>query len=279
MTLLSTNITTAEFEEILTCYPALIRDISDSKARTTKGDSLEDLDEFRFKIAPAKYNRKKDGKDDDAHILPLEKVDVLKLVTWKLKHGTFRPKLMQLAASNSEKDITRTTSEAYQTYRGDHSNAFKAVKLLTSLKGIGPATASLLLSVHAPADVVFFGDEVYQWICCGGQKKSIKYNLKEYQDLLTRSRTLAERLRVDASDVEKVGFVIMRGSSTLTQQHIHSFDPAKENMASDLKMHEMGEGITPSPPLPKKSKRSASRTRPAESASTTSKRLRRDKKS
>lgn len=135
------------------------------------------------------------------------------------KHGTFRPNLLKLAESNTEDEIKTVTQAAFETYKQDKFEVTKAINKLTTLKGIGPATASLLLSVHDAAGVVFFGDEVFQWICCDGKKAAIKYNMKEYADLVSKSRKLITRLGVDARDVEKVGFVLMKeaGGATTTE--------------------------------------------------------------
>jgi len=117
---------------------------------------------------------------------------------------------LKLAESNSEDDIKKVTLEAFETYKNGGFNVTKAINKLTTLRGIGPATASLLLSVHDAAKVVFFGDEVFQWICHDGKKVPIKYNLKEYEELVSSSRKIIDRLAVDARNVEKVGFVLVR---------------------------------------------------------------------
>ena len=123
---------------------------------------------------------------------------------------------MKLAESNTEDDIKKTTHEAFELYKHDNFEVTKAINKLATLKGIGPATASLLLSIHDAAKVVFFGDEVFQWICCDGKKSAIKYNMKEYENLISESRKLIARLGIDARDVEKVGFVLMREAAGLT---------------------------------------------------------------
>jgi hypothetical protein len=79
-----------------------------------------------------------------------------------------------------------------------------------TLKGIGPATASLLLSVHDCARVPFFSDELYQWIVHDGKKVTIKYNMKEYEELVAGIEKLIDRLGVDARDAEKVAFVLVK---------------------------------------------------------------------
>ena len=88
-----------------------------------------------------------------------------------------------------------------------------AIRTMSLLSGVGPATASLLLSVHDPDNVIFFSDEAYRWLVCGGKEQSIKYNLKEYEQLEVRARELMERLGVGAREVERTAFVIMRGGA------------------------------------------------------------------
>ena len=78
------------------------------------------------------------------------------------KHGTFRPALLALVRSNPSSQIESTTRRAFSTL--DPISPLPALKILTELKGIGPATASLLLSVFDPEAVVFFSDEVFRWL-------------------------------------------------------------------------------------------------------------------
>lgn len=92
-------------------------------------------------------------------------------------------------------------------------NTIASMKTLALLSGIGPATASLLLSVHDPDGVLFFSDEAYRWLCCGGKESPIKYNWKEYAELEQNSDELMSRLKLGARDVERLAFVIMRGGT------------------------------------------------------------------
>lgn len=116
---------------------------------------------------------------------------------------------MKLVSSNDPDFVRQTVKEASESYRRK-ADVAAAISILTKLKGIGPATASLLLAVLDPERVVFFADEAFYWLCCDGRKESIKYNTKEYQALTERTRELCKRLEVKAVDVEKVAFVIMR---------------------------------------------------------------------
>lgn len=145
--------------------------------------------------------------------------DVVLLVEWKLRHGKFRPTLMGLATSNSAALARKTIAAAIQAYRraaepSDAGSVAAALKELTKLRGIGPATASLLLSVHDPDRVIFFSDEAFYWLCGGGggggRFGSIKYNNKEYDALRKRAGELVKRLGVSATDVEKVAYVLFK---------------------------------------------------------------------
>lgn len=116
---------------------------------------------------------------------------------------------MNLVSSNSSKLATDTVRDAVMSYRKD-GNVAAALTILTKLKGIGPATASLLLSVHDPTRVIFFSDEAFYWMCCSGKKAPIKYNAKEYQALRSKAKELADRLDVSATDIEKVAYVVLK---------------------------------------------------------------------
>ena len=84
----------------------------------------------------------------------------------------------------------------------------EALDSLATLTGVGPATATLLLSVHDPVGVPFFQDELYHWLC--GTETKLKYTMKEYGGLFEKVRELRSRLgnAVTAEEVEKVGFVV-----------------------------------------------------------------------
>lgn len=118
---------------------------------------------------------------------------------------------MNLVSSNGPKLASDTVREALGMYRADGTVA-PALGILTRLKGIGPATASLLLTVHDPTRVIFFSDEAFYWLCCSGKKAPIKYNAKEYQALCSRAQDLSKKLDVSATDIEKVAYVLMKQS-------------------------------------------------------------------
>lgn len=119
---------------------------------------------------------------------------------------------MNLFKSNPTDLIKSTTQEAFTSIEDD-KDAMKALKTLTKLRGIGPATASLLLSVYSPEEVPFFSDELFRWTHWDspgktGWLRSIKYNVTEYKEILASIEELTKRLGVKAVDAEKVAYVL-----------------------------------------------------------------------
>jgi hypothetical protein len=116
---------------------------------------------------------------------------------------------MGLVSSNSPEAAEKTVKDAMTLY-AEKGDVDQTINVLTKLKGVGPATASLLLTVHDPTHVIFFSDEAFYWLCCEGKKSPIKYTAKEYEQLRLRADELSERLGVSATDIEKVSYVLIR---------------------------------------------------------------------
>lgn len=120
---------------------------------------------------------------------------------------------------NVEQSVQEVTEEGFKAFSNSSDSAKTSLNVLTKLKGIGPAAASLLLSVYAPDRAPFFSDELFRWCFyeAGTRKgwdREIKYNLKEYLQLFEKVQDLRERLLaeyeydVSAVDVEKVAYVL-----------------------------------------------------------------------
>ncbi|KAI4685160.1 hypothetical protein J4E81_008973 [Alternaria sp. BMP 2799] len=206
------TITLGAFKDVLSRYPAMVP------------EKLRDLDAQRYDII-----RKAVAAQDESE-KHLTKKQVVTLVEWKLKHGTFRPALLGLVQSNTPEAVEKTTKKAYAALwksKSSHPDAIPALKILVGLKGVGPATASLLLSVLRPVEIPFFSDELFRWsvwddeIGSGkdgkGWQRKIKYNVKEYEMMLDRVHELRKRLRrgfgqrdplARAIDVERVAWVL-----------------------------------------------------------------------
>ena len=85
------------------------------------------------------------------------------------------------------------------------------LELLTKpLKGIGPATGSLILAIHDPENVIFFSDEAYRWLVKGGEKPKILYKTSEFEELFSKAKELQNRLKVSPIDIEKVAYVLVK---------------------------------------------------------------------
>ncbi|KAF2153030.1 hypothetical protein K461DRAFT_212473, partial [Myriangium duriaei CBS 260.36] len=176
-------------------------------------DKLKSLDQKRLHDVPALLSERR--KTNDAH---LTKDEVLTLVDWKLSHGTFRPRLRALVASNPS--ISSATREAFALLSPpsapSSSSIDAALARLTKLSGVGPATASLLLSTFAPDSVPFMGDEVVRWLAWGAEGRGregpwgrkLKYDVKEYRALVPQVREVAERLGRGVREVECVAWVL-----------------------------------------------------------------------
>ena len=130
-------------------------------------------------------------------------------------HGKFRPSLKGLVQQNSEEFVEATTSEGFSA-----ESWLDSLNTLVKLKGIGPATAALLLSTNNPEEHPFFSDELFRWAFWSDAPGSrwdrkIKYSLKEYRDLLARVDELRDRIGKSALEAEKVAYVLGKRETSL----------------------------------------------------------------
>jgi hypothetical protein len=106
--------------------------------------------------------------------------------------------------------------------------------------------------VHDCARVPFFSDELYQWIVHDGKKTNIRYNIKEYEDLVTGTRKLLDRLSgFDARDIEKVAFVLMKEAGSDKSKPAAAEPNSNSTSTSTL--------AAPKAPAPAKEKKSHNR--------------------
>lgn len=137
------------------------------------------------------------------------------------KHGIFRPNLAKLIASNSPEDARETTLDGFAIYSKDNAHYGKAIIALSKLKGVGPATASLILSSYDPVQIPFFSDELFRYLHWSegkgnGWDRKINYTIKEYRDLYHKTQELRQRLgeesgdTVKAIDLEKMAYALAK---------------------------------------------------------------------
>ncbi|KAL7479368.1 hypothetical protein ACHAW6_005100 [Cyclotella cf. meneghiniana] len=167
----------------------------ESMLRAKGGTKLVQLDEMRNTIA-----REWKSVGDRACLTKDQLIEVI--IKWKFAKGKPRNALMPLLQSNSTKSVqdfsmraleyasvSRCTNESDASK--DNINAVSsAINELCNLKGVGPATASAILTMHRPDLFAFMDDEVIE--CLYEGKRG--YTLKIYQEINARCIEIAEEL-------------------------------------------------------------------------------------
>ena len=215
--------------------------------------ALAALDDLRYNTVPQTLaQRKSDGESF------LEKSELVSLVEWKLKHGKYRPNLAKLVSSNSLAAVREATKEAFQAYDEDSTAYAKAVSRIGNLKGVGPATASLILSCYDPVGIPFFSDELFRYLYweeakSGGWDRKIGYTLKEYRELYDRTQNLRERLKkesrktISALGVEKMAYALAK--VVQNSGVVYTTKAERDEQEEDIKAMK-----PPSPKRPKRTK-------------------------
>jgi hypothetical protein len=119
---------------------------------------------------------------------------------------------------NSEELVKETTIAGFSAESWNDS-----LNILTKLKGIGPATAALLLSTSNPEELPFFSDEIFRWAFWQNKTgdrwdRKIKYSLKEYRELKAKIDELRDRIGRGAIEIEKVAYVLGKREVDLVGQ-------------------------------------------------------------
>ncbi|KAG2736073.1 hypothetical protein G9P44_000163 [Scheffersomyces stipitis] len=185
-------------------YPAIITELSSQSTKKYRNDKLSfsDLTAWRNEELPQKLKSLYDDKKEAY----LTKDELRLLLDWKLANGKFRPTLPKLIDSNDANDIELITKDGLGIlldFVADKDASFwkevdeqdlqnyttvvkKSLKKLCELRGVGPATGSLILSLVtkiAPHFTPpFFSDESFLYYVVDSIRPGtkIKYNVKEY---------------------------------------------------------------------------------------------------
>jgi hypothetical protein len=164
---------------------------------------------------------------------------ILSKLTWYSSHGTFRPSLKGLVQQNSEEFVKETTIAGFSAEAESWNDS---MNILTKLKGIGPATAALLLSTSNPEELPFFSDEIFRWAFWQDKTgdrwdHKIKYSLKEYRELKGKIDELTDRIGRGAIEIEKVAYVLGKREVDLgapaTADQIHQEADADEKLPDE----------------------------------------------
>ncbi|KAG7860907.1 hypothetical protein KL939_001474 [Ogataea angusta] len=192
-------------EALLSCrerlYETCIRDLSSNGRKQVYSDnmSFEDLDNWRREVMPEILRTRYIKKQR----MWLEKAELEKLMEWKLSRGKFRPTLPKLIRSNDPDKVREFSEQAFNVIIDycdsghDNDSEFigvvrKSMELVCKLRGVGPATSTIILSLAGPTlrkttdfglrDTPFFSDEVFEIL--NQDHGKIKYSTKEYLELL-----------------------------------------------------------------------------------------------
>jgi len=124
---------------------------------------------------------------------------------WKLAREKWRPRLVQLVESNSEqvvKDVTMKAAIAAKDISDfTQESILSLVDILIELKGVGPATASLILSLYCPRDIPFFSDEAVLVMGLGKADYSKKFYVQFHR--LMKERAASETWADDITRLER----------------------------------------------------------------------------
>lgn len=194
-------------------YNNITESLSDQSVKKYNNDklTLAELDKWRTDELPTILNNRYKEKSN----CWLTKDELVLLMDWKLAKGVFRPILPKLIKSNSQDqveevtkagftmflDYTKETKNVEDFWKNDSeekrkqykTNIRSAFKKICELKGVGPATASLILSLLYKIEKYlvppFFSDEsfMYYVIEPSRPETKIKYSVKEYVDELLDS--------------------------------------------------------------------------------------------
>ncbi|GAB1599118.1 uncharacterized protein LOC106872751 [Argonauta hians] len=178
-----------DWQHLKVCYDNY-SNILKAKADTLKKEKqklLIRLDDWYQQELPATINKRtmKYIKHDE----------LCKLMQWKLTRGKFRPRLTELVKSNDAQNVESVSKKAFS----ELPDVMTAVKTLTTLKAVGPATASAILAAVLPEKVPFMADESMLYALPGRPKLyTIPYFL-DYMKAVNDMRKLLKKSDCDAS--------------------------------------------------------------------------------
>ncbi|XP_047143966.1 uncharacterized protein LOC124817662 isoform X1 [Hydra vulgaris] len=130
----------------------------------------------------------------------LTKEQLVKVMEWKLTKGIFRPSLQNLIKENDSNSVIKFSENAFKLV-----DTCEAIKELCNLRGVGPATASAILTAFSPERFGFMSDESVKEVLPG----KIKYTFNYYQTYLEKisekanDLTIKDNRRWTPCDVEK----------------------------------------------------------------------------
>ena len=139
------------------------------------GEELVSLqDEYIDKLT-SRFAAVKNIGTDDVHAI-ISKEEFISVMKWKFRKGKDRSNfLMKGLLSNNEENIQKALHQAIMHLQKHPSDLKGALTLITTLNKVGPASASIFLSMIRPELCCFMDDEVMEVLSPSGKRE---YTLK-----------------------------------------------------------------------------------------------------
>ncbi|XP_039754221.1 uncharacterized protein LOC120629359 isoform X2 [Pararge aegeria] len=122
--------------------------------------------------------------------------ELVQLMKWKQGRGKFYPQLSFLIKVNTPRAVMQVTKKAFKKL----PNIESAMTALSSLKGVGTATASALLAAASPEIAPFMADECIQAI---PEMEGSDYTAKEYLNFVKHIQNVCDRLNKEQNGCGK----------------------------------------------------------------------------
>ena len=133
----------------------------------------------------------------------LTKDDLIEIVEWKFKTTPIRlPKILGYIRQNEDYTIRNISSSVL---RRSSKYDYEKIERLCRLKGVGPATASVILTFYDPKNYGVF--DIHVWRELFGKDSRPVYNTRNCLICLSELRELAKKHGLDVRTVEKALFM------------------------------------------------------------------------
>jgi len=215
--------TTLQATAALALYPETLRNLSDQRG-AVKGAQLQVLDNVINTTLPDIIKSRE--KDGDPYITQKELSDLMK---YKMLHK-FRPNLQKYIEELGEEEVRLASQKAFKFLKADKLK--EACNALKTLKGCGPATASLVLSTYDGSRAAYMSDAALMTVC--GTKG---YTLAEFIDLSTKLRIKANKLGDDWT-AQKLQQAIWACLWASTNIHDDAEDKPSESLVGTKRMRD-----------------------------------------
>src|SRR5271156_2669846 len=191
------SLTKDECRQLLSLYnKALISRIDVHKSKNG-AKHLVQLDSWRLTELPNSVRERAPpfmSKEELEKLMDCKLYSPLDLRIYQRSRGKFRPRLKQLISSNVATDVKSSTQKGFSELGSPLTieSIMTATKTLSELKGVGPATATMVLQAVSD-EVPFMSDEAMLQVF-NGDKAKLKYDLKTCKTFVEKVYEIATSL-------------------------------------------------------------------------------------